>query len=85
MVIEYYDYGPTECSTSESIAGGKVEYSDGGNDQSVLTYTCPPGYEPYPVASRHCSDGEWSRMTSATGIAVDLAECRSNLGVGSGE
>lgn len=73
---DYYDYGPTECSTSESIAGGKVEYSDGGNDQSVLTYTCPSGYEPYPVASRHCSDGEWSRMTSATGIAVDSAECR---------
>ncbi|XP_012693398.2 complement C2 [Clupea harengus] len=71
---DYYDYGPPDCSTSESITGGDVEYSDGGNDLSVLTYKCPPGSVPYPVSSRTCSDGQWSK--SASGNSV-VAECKN--------
>ncbi|KAL2096605.1 hypothetical protein ACEWY4_008753 [Coilia grayii] len=70
------DYGPTECLTSESITGGTVEYSDGGNEHSVLTYKCPSGFEPFPVSSRSCVDGEWSPMTSPSGDRVETAECK---------
>ncbi|XP_041918675.1 complement C2 [Alosa sapidissima] len=73
---DYYDYGPTECKTSESITGGTVEYSDGGNEFSVLTYKCSSGFVPYPVTTRSCTDGEWSIMTSISGTPVDRAECK---------
>ena len=81
LITDYYDYGPPDCSTSESITGGDVEYSDGGNDLSVLTYKCPPGSVPYPVSSRICSDGQWSK--SASGNSV-VAECKSNFEGGKG-
>ncbi|XP_063061279.1 complement C2 [Engraulis encrasicolus] len=58
-----YDYA-SECSTSETIEGGMVEYSDQGSENSVLTYRCPPGMEPFPVSTRTCQDGEWTRITS---------------------
>ncbi|XP_043114762.1 complement C2 [Puntigrus tetrazona] len=63
-----YDYEesvPKNCSTSESISGGTVEYSKGGAAGSLLIYHCRDGFEPYPVGQKVCSsDGEWKPKVS---------------------
>ncbi|KAI3354557.1 hypothetical protein L3Q82_019056 [Scortum barcoo] len=77
-----YEYGAYEdsqlnCSTTESIKGGHVTYSQGGLQGSVLTYHCDPGKYPFPVSYRLCSaDGEWSTMRLANGRQVPQATCK---------
>uniref|UniRef100_UPI0037E805C9 complement factor B n=1 Tax=Semicossyphus pulcher TaxID=241346 RepID=UPI0037E805C9 len=81
-----YDYGayedsePRNCSTTESIRGGHVTYSQGGLEGSELTYHCDPGQYPSPVSYRTCSaDGEWSPMTLPSGRQVSRAACKDVL------
>eukprot|EP00064_Thunnus_orientalis_P000310 superscaffoldBa00000015_g310 len=81
---EYYDYSyidtPLNCSTTESIKGGHVTYSQGGLEGSVLTYHCGPGQYPFPVSYRLCgANGEWSPMRLATGRLVSQASCKNIL------
>nr|AFD18593.1 Bf/C2B [Ctenopharyngodon idella] len=63
-----YDYDLKEsknCTTSESIIGGTVEYSNGGVVGSLLIYHCRDGFEPYPITQKVCSsDGEWEPRVS---------------------
>ncbi|XP_057207733.1 complement C2 [Triplophysa rosa] len=63
-----YDYEgsvPKNCPTSESIAGGTVEYSNNGVVGSLLIFHCSKGFEPYPVSQKICnSDGEWAPKIS---------------------
>jgi len=63
-----YDYGenePKNCTTSESIIGGTVKYSNGGVVGSRLIYHCSDGFEPYPISQKVCSsDGEWEPRVS---------------------
>ncbi|XP_029372782.1 complement factor B [Echeneis naucrates] len=75
---ESYDYQqPLNCSTTESIKGGHVTYSQGGLEGSVLTYHCGPGKHPFPVRQRVCdADGEWSVMRLANGRTTSRAICK---------
>ncbi|CAM4558034.1 unnamed protein product [Leuciscus chuanchicus] len=63
-----YDLGenePKNCTTSESIIGGTVEYSNGGVVGSRIIYHCSDGFEPYPISQKVCSsDGEWEPRVS---------------------
>ncbi|XP_056120603.1 complement factor B [Rhinichthys klamathensis goyatoka] len=63
-----YDLGenePKNCTTSESIIGGMVKYSNGGVVGSRLIYHCSDGFEPYPISQKVCSsDGEWEPRVS---------------------
>ncbi len=62
---EYEENVPKNCSTSESITGGTVEYSSGGAVGSLLIYHCGDGFEPYPISQKVCSsDGEWKPKVS---------------------
>ncbi|KAM6932658.1 complement C2 [Lycodopsis pacificus] len=71
---------PLNCSTTESIKGGHVAYSQGGLEGSVLTYHCGAGRYPFPVSYRLCSaDGEWSLMRSTGGRQVPRATCKDVL------
>uniref|UniRef100_A0A7N8WNE2 C3/C5 convertase n=1 Tax=Mastacembelus armatus TaxID=205130 RepID=A0A7N8WNE2_9TELE len=90
-----YDYPqPLNCSTTESIKGGHVSYSQvklihditagivtfGGLEGSVLTYHCGPGQYPYPVSSRLCgADGDWAPMRLPNGRSVSRATCKDVL------
>ncbi|XP_045928726.1 complement C2 [Micropterus dolomieu] len=79
---DYYYDEETEslkCSTTESIRGGHVTYSQGGLEGSVLTYHCSQGQYPFPVSHRHCTEGEWSLMRSANGRPVSRAICKDVL------
>ncbi|XP_071753337.2 complement C2 [Centroberyx gerrardi] len=85
---EEYDYNdeeydeplPLNCSTTETIRGGNVTYSQGGLEGSVLTYHCGPGRYPFPVSHRLCSaDGEWSTMRLANGRPLSQATCKEVL------
>ncbi|KAM3616859.1 uncharacterized protein V6R79_024948 [Siganus canaliculatus] len=77
---EYDDSLPVNCSTTESITNGRVTYSQGGLEGSVLTYDCGPGRYPFPVRHRTCSaDGEWSSMRLASGRLVSRATCKDVL------
>ncbi|KAM3875295.1 complement C2 [Diretmus argenteus] len=87
---EEYDYNYKEyeepellqinCSTSETIRGGRVTYSQGGLEGSVLTYHCVPGRYPFPVSHRLCSaDGEWSAMRLTNGRRMSQATCKEVL------
>ncbi|KAM9853527.1 complement C2 [Aulostomus maculatus] len=72
----YDDPLPLNCSTSESIKGGHVTYSQGGLEGSVLTYHCGPGKYPFPLSYRLCgADGEWSPMRSTYGRVL-RATCK---------
>ncbi|XP_031716667.1 complement C2 [Anarrhichthys ocellatus] len=76
----YEDPPPLNCSTTESIKGGHVAYSQGGLEGSVLTYHCGAGRYPFPVSYRLCSaDGEWSLMRSTGGRQVSRATCKDVL------
>uniref|UniRef100_A0A8C9ZPJ9 C3/C5 convertase n=1 Tax=Sander lucioperca TaxID=283035 RepID=A0A8C9ZPJ9_SANLU len=76
----YEDPQPLNCSTTESIKGGHVTYSQGGLEGSVLTYHCSLGRYPYPVSHRLCSaDGEWSPMRSTIGRLMSRATCKDVL------
>ncbi|XP_030634669.1 complement factor B isoform X2 [Chanos chanos] len=61
-----YDYEDNKkCPLTESIRGGTVSYSAGGEQGSVLTYHCKDGYEPHPVRQRTCSpEGVWIEQVS---------------------
>lgn len=62
---EYEENVPKNCSTSESITGGTVEYFNGGAVGSLLIYHCSDGFEPYPISQKVCSsDGEWKPKVS---------------------
>ncbi len=62
---EYDEDIPKNCTTSESITGGTVEYSNGGAVGSLLIYHCSDGFEPYPISQKVCSsDGEWKPKVS---------------------
>ncbi|KAL0972773.1 hypothetical protein UPYG_G00194580 [Umbra pygmaea] len=68
---------PKNCSTTESIRGGNVSYSQAGAAGSDLTYHCKAGYYPDPVTQRFCgANGEWSTMRLATGRRVSQASCK---------
>ncbi|XP_074497464.1 complement C2 [Sebastes fasciatus] len=76
----YEDPQPLNCSTTESIKGGHVTYSQGGLEGSMLTYHCGPGRYPSPVSYRLCSaDGEWSLMRLSSGRQVSRATCKDVL------
>lgn len=76
----YEDPQPLNCSTTETIKGGHVAYSQGGLEGSVLTYHCGPGQYPFPVSYRLCSaDGEWSLMRLANGRQVSRVTCKDVL------
>ncbi|XP_042342151.1 complement C2 [Plectropomus leopardus] len=76
----YEDPQPLNCSTTESIKGGHVTYSQGGLEGSVLTYHCGSGQYPYPVSYRLCdADGEWSPMRLTNGRLVSRATCKDVL------
>uniref|UniRef100_A0A8D2ZDR7 C3/C5 convertase n=1 Tax=Scophthalmus maximus TaxID=52904 RepID=A0A8D2ZDR7_SCOMX len=79
---EYYEdeLQPLDCSTTESVKGGHVTYSQGGLEGSVLTFHCGPGKYPFPVSYRLCgADGEWSLMRLANGRLVPRATCKDVL------
>ncbi|XP_070761470.1 complement C2 [Enoplosus armatus] len=74
------DPQPTNCSTTESIKGGHVTYSQGGLPGSVLTYHCGQGRYPSLVSHRLCSaSGVWSAMRLANGRPVTRATCKDVL------
>ncbi|XP_034459755.1 complement C2 isoform X2 [Hippoglossus hippoglossus] len=76
----YEDPQPLSCSTTERIKGGHVTYTQGGLEDSVLTYHCGPGKYPFPVSSRLCGAiGEWSLMRLANGRRVSQATCKDVL------
>uniref|UniRef100_A0A667XSE7 C3/C5 convertase n=1 Tax=Myripristis murdjan TaxID=586833 RepID=A0A667XSE7_9TELE len=85
LELDYYDEmyeepQPVNCSTTETIKGGRVTYSQGGLPGSVLTYHCEPGHYPFPVSHRSCSaDGEWTIMRSANGRRLSQATCKELL------
>lgn len=68
------------CSTSASIKGGHVTYSQGGLEGSVLTYRCRPGQYPSPVSFRICkANGQWTPMRLSNGRTVTRATCKDVL------
>ncbi|KAK7882832.1 hypothetical protein WMY93_029006 [Mugilogobius chulae] len=68
---------PRNCSTSASINGGHVTYSEGGQEGSVLTYHCRLGQYPFPVSFRTCrSHGQWTTMRLSNGRPVTRAICK---------
>ncbi|XP_040106266.1 complement C2 isoform X1 [Oryx dammah] len=60
------------CPKNVNISGGSFTLSNGWSPGSILTYSCPLGHYPYPVATRLCkSNGQWqiprsTRLTKAT-------------------
>lgn len=57
------------CPKNVNISGGSFTLSNGWNPGSILTYSCPLGHYPYPVATRLCkSNGQWQipRSTRST-------------------
>uniref|UniRef100_A0A9J7ZAK6 C3/C5 convertase n=1 Tax=Cyprinus carpio carpio TaxID=630221 RepID=A0A9J7ZAK6_CYPCA len=80
-VSMYEDNVPKNCTTSESITGGTVEYSNGGGlEGSVLTYHCKAGHYPFPATQRVCDrDGEWSAMRLLNGQKILKAVCKEIL------
>ncbi|XP_037335976.2 complement C2 [Pungitius pungitius] len=85
---QQYDYGdgtyedpqPLNCSTTESIKGGRVTYSQGGLEGSVLTYHCGAGRYPFPVSQRLCgADGDWSLVRLTDGRRVHRVTCKDVL------
>ncbi|XP_029441799.1 complement factor B [Rhinatrema bivittatum] len=66
-----------ECPEDVAIAGGNASYTDGLRPGSILTYSCPWGYYPYPAVSRVCqSSGTWTELRSKTGRLVRQPSCR---------
>ncbi|XP_060259228.1 complement C2 isoform X4 [Ovis aries] len=59
------------CPKNVNISGGSFTLSNGWSPGSILTYSCPLGSYPYPVATRLCkSNGQWqiprsTRLTKA--------------------
>ncbi|XP_043974778.1 complement C2 [Gambusia affinis] len=76
----YDDQGPLNCSTTETIKGGNVTYSEEGMEGSVMTYHCDPGKFPHPVSNRICgADGEWSPMRLPSGRLVSRPSCKDMM------
>ncbi|XP_056329362.1 complement factor B [Danio aesculapii] len=82
---EIGDYGDYEdqqknCSLEVSIKDGRLSFSNGGIEGSVLTYQCETGHYPFPTAQRVCSrDGKWSAMRLPTGKKTLSAVCKEVL------
>ncbi|XP_029964019.1 complement C2 [Salarias fasciatus] len=77
---DYEDPQPLNCSVAESIKGGRVSFSQGGLQGSVLTYHCAPSQYPFPVSYRVCeASGDWSPMRLASGRLVSRATCKDVL------
>ncbi|KAM4627981.1 complement C2 [Polymixia lowei] len=77
---DYNEPQPLNCSTTETIRGGHVTFSQGGLEGSMLTYHCGPGYYASPVSHRLCNaDGEWSTMRLTNGRQVSQATCKEVL------
>lgn len=59
------------CPKNVNISGGSFTLSNGWSPGSILTYSCPLGRYPYPVATKLCkSNGQWqiprsTRLTKA--------------------
>ncbi|KAM7229334.1 hypothetical protein CapIbe_019450 [Capra ibex] len=59
------------CPKNVNISGGSFTLSNGWSPGSILTYSCPLGHYPYPVATKLCkSNGQWqiprsTRLTKA--------------------
>ncbi|XP_069771714.1 uncharacterized protein [Narcine bancroftii] len=65
------------CNPGINITGGTVTLSDGVAVGSVLKYTCPLGFYPYPKGTRTClSTGRWSIMRDSQGRVYNTAICR---------
>nr|XP_032644906.1 complement C2-like [Chelonoidis abingdonii] len=68
--------GPS-CGQDVAIRSGTFALSDGYHPGSVLTYSCPPGFYPYPLGSRLCQDnGHWTPLHTPTGSVLPKALCR---------
>lgn len=66
------------CPQNVNIAGGSFTLSNGWAPGSILTYSCPLGYYPFPVASRLCnSNGQWQipRATRSTKPVCKPVRC----------
>ncbi|XP_047651568.1 complement C2 isoform X2 [Phacochoerus africanus] len=66
------------CPQNVNIAGGSFTLSNGWAPGSILTYSCPLGYYPFPVASRLCnSNGQWQipRSTRSTKPVCKPVRC----------
>ncbi|XP_062903949.1 complement factor B-like [Mobula hypostoma] len=65
------------CDPGVTITGGTVTLSNGVAVGSVLRYTCPSGFYPYPTGSRTCErTGQWSTMRDSRRRPVQKARCR---------
>ncbi|XP_025123411.2 complement C2 isoform X4 [Bubalus bubalis] len=66
------------CPKNVNISGGSFTLSNGWNPGSILTYSCPLGHYPYPVATRLCkSNGQWQipRSTRSTKAICKPVRC----------
>uniref|UniRef100_A0A674JFG1 Complement C2 n=1 Tax=Terrapene triunguis TaxID=2587831 RepID=A0A674JFG1_9SAUR len=65
------------CGQDVAIRNGTFALSDGYRPGSVLTYSCPPGFYPYPLGSRLCQDdGRWTTLRTPTGSVFPQPLCR---------
>ncbi|TFJ95963.1 molybdopterin synthase subunit MoaE [Platysternon megacephalum] len=65
------------CGQDVAIRNGTFALSDGYRPGSVLTYSCPPGFYPYPLGSRLCQDnGHWTTLRTPTGSVLSQPLCR---------
>nr|XP_010959777.1 complement factor B isoform X3 [Camelus bactrianus] len=66
------------CPQNVNISGGTFTLSNGWAPGSVLTYSCPLGRYPFPVASRLCrSNGQWQvpRAIRVTKVVCKPVRC----------
>ncbi|XP_077690014.1 LOW QUALITY PROTEIN: complement C2 [Eretmochelys imbricata] len=65
------------CGQDVAIHNGTFALSDGYRRGSVLTYSCPPGFYPYPLGSRLCQDnGRWTTLRTPRGSVSTKPLCR---------
>ncbi|CAM4669182.1 unnamed protein product [Caretta caretta] len=65
------------CGQDVAIRNGTFALSDGYRRGSVLTYSCPPGFYPYPLGSRLCQDnGRWTTLRTPRGSVSTKPLCR---------
>ncbi|KAM9119675.1 complement C2-like [Pangshura tecta] len=65
------------CGQDVAIRNGTFALSDGYRPGSVLTYSCPPGFYPYPLGSRLCGDnGHWIPLHTPYSSVLSQPRCR---------
>uniref|UniRef100_A0A8C8RK15 Complement C2 n=1 Tax=Pelusios castaneus TaxID=367368 RepID=A0A8C8RK15_9SAUR len=70
-------WGLPSCGQDVGIQDGTFSLSDGYRPGSVLTYSCPPGFYPYPTGSRLCQDdGRWTVLRMPSGRVSTQAQCK---------